>query len=322
MKREISGTSVATAVLLAAAAVLLCSRLQGFDAHAIGLPIAAALAIEAASYAGIIYFWCRRIRPLALVVGIPILFVLRIAISTGALICAELDSAHRLHLGVGLISPPSLSWLTAVAFAVIALYLVRGSLWQPAAESESAAKGGAARQKRGGKDRPAAQPTVTKVAFDTSTPTAVSLAEGPATAARSLGDDGDVFRVLEPTARNAQPAAPLIQPMPQIEGWVTVPAAVVAEQLPAGAEVNAAELLVPLALVVPRLREGEVRLPLSALEDVTVSMGAADGEVSVDLPLRLIVPQLPDELLELPEAHPPPWLVADAALEDVFFAKV
>jgi len=322
MKRDISGTSVATAVLLAIAAVLLCSRLQGLDAQAMSLPIAAALPIEAAFYAGTLYVWCGRFRVLALLLGIPLLVAIRIAISTGATMCAQLDAGRHIRLGAAVFSPVWTSWMTAGAFAIIALYLVRGALWRAQDKDQPRSSEGVAAHKRRGKDSETAEPTQTKVAFDTSPPSTISMVEGSAGAAHSLGDDGDVFRVLEPTARRVQPGSVPVQAMPQFEGWVTVPASVIADQLPAGAEVKAAELLIPLALVMPRLREGQVRIPVTALEDVSIPMGASDQIATVELPLPLIAPQIPDEALELPETAPPPWLAVDATVEDVFFAKV
>lgn len=322
MKRDISGTSVATAVLLTAAAVLLCSQLQGLDAHAISLPIAAALSIEVAFYAGTLYVWCGRFRPLAFILGIPVLIAIRIVISTGAALCAQLDAGHRTRLGAPVFSPMWTSWMTAVAFAIIVLYLVRGALWRAPVKDQARSNQGVAAHKRRGKDSAMAEPRQAKVALDTATPTMVTVIEGSPAAARPAGDDGDVFQVFEPTARRVQSGSPVVQPTPQIEGWVTIPASVVAEQLPAGAQVKAAELLIPLALVMPRLREGEVRIPVTELEDVSIPMGASDQALTIVLPLQLIAPQIPDEALELPETPPPSWLIVDAALEDVFFAKV
>jgi len=305
MKREISGTSVVTAVLLVAAAVLLCARLQGLNGDDLRLPLAAALLLEAAFYGGIVYVWCGRINVVAQALGIAALLATRIFISAAATIASQLDAAQRPQLHATVLSPVWQSWLTAGAFAVLSLHIVRGAFLPG-----KAAPGPAGRE--------ASEVAAVKVAFD-STP-------APRPAAAASGDEGDatssdesLFKLIEPQRR--RPAAATL-PIAIVDGWVSVPASVVEQQLPPGAQVRAEEILVPLALVMPRLREGEVRVPLNELDDISVPISAAESATSVELPLRLIVPQIPEQALELPETQPPAWLSVDAALEEIYFARV
>ncbi|UCH36607.1 MAG: hypothetical protein JSV65_09710 [Armatimonadota bacterium] len=313
MKREISGTSVATAVLLLAAAVLLCTRLESLDAPAIKLPVLAALLTEGAVYAGIIYVWSGRFSLRAELVCLPTLLLLRIAVSAAAAVGAELAAARRPHIGWDFLSPGWESWMTAAAFAVIAVYLVRGALMPPER---------APAERRAHKVS-TAQPTAAKVAFDSPPAQAGAGASADAEdAGRNGATDASLFQVLDPrdSAQSQMSSAP---PMPQVEGWVTVPASLIAEQLPPDAQLEVDEVTIPLSRIMPRLREGEVRIPLVELDDVVSRpAGAADDAASIELPLPAIVPLIPDEAFDLPQPKPPSWLAADAALEDIFFAKV
>ena len=311
MKRQISGTSVATAVLLVAAAILLCSRLQRLEAGGIALPVAAALLIEAAFYAGIVYLWCGRFRLRSEALGVAALYLIRIAVSAGAAAAAQLGGGPHAHLSWhGIMAPVWQSWMTAAGFTVVALALVR-DLLLPKREAPA---------QRPVKDSARAQPQAAKVMFDGP--------PGPPVVGAGLTGDGNdqapavdpsLFQVLEP--RRAA-AGPQLTPIPEVEGWAAVPASVVAQQLPAGAEVSGEEILIPLALIMRELRTGEVRLPAAELDGVYLPPGCDPQETQVELPLSLIVPQLPDEALELGEPRPPSWLTVETPLEDIFFARV
>ena len=313
MKREISGTSIATAILLVVAAILLCTQLQKLEATGIGLPPPATLLIEGAFYVGIIYLWCGRFHLRAQALGLAVLLALRIIISAGAIAGAQLDAGHRPQVAWDkALAPVWQSWMVACAFAVIAFHLVRGVIVRGRQAAEAPAV----------KESAPSRPAASKVMFDSAPPEAARHIEitdhGGGEAA---GGAATLFEVLEPR-RTSAPSAPLAAPVPQVEGWVSVPVAVIAEQLPPGAQVTGDELLIPLALIMPKLRTGAVRIPLAELEGISAPLATQDDEASVELPLRLIVPQLPDEVLELRQAQPPSWLAVDAALEDIFFAKV
>jgi len=310
MKRDISGTSVATAVLLLATAVVLCTKLQGIDAEAVKLPLFAVLLIECAFYAGVVYRWRGSFRVLTEVLGAAGLLAARIGISAAAAAGVQLVNAHRPHVGLSFLAPPWESWMTAALFAVVSLYMVRGMFI-------SADRIDAPRRSR----RDArAEPVTSKVAFESAAPQATGRIGDPRhDDGDAVGADDSAFHVLDPTR------PPVVQLPPaaiMIEGWVAVPASLIAPQLPAGAQIEGDEVTVPLAAVVRRLREGEVRIPLVELDDIiTLPVGASDERATIELPLRLVVPQIPDEVLELPEVQPPAWLAADTQLEEVFFAK-
>jgi len=314
MKRDISGTSVATAVLLLATAVVLCTKLQGIDAEAVKLPLFAVLLIECAFYAGVVYRWRGSFRVLTEVLGAAGLLAARIGISAAAAAGVQLATAHRPHVGLSFLAPPWESWMTAALFAVVSLYMVRGMFI-------SADRIDAPRSSR----RDARlEPVTSKVAFESAAPQAMGRVGDPRhDGGDAVGADDSVFRVLEPARPAGQP--PVVQLPPaaaMIEGWVAVPASLIAPQLPAGAQLEGDEVTVPLAAVVRRLREGEVRIPLVELDDIiTLPVGASDERATIELPLRLVVPQIPDEVLELPEVQPPAWLAADTQMEEVFFAK-
>jgi hypothetical protein len=310
MKRDISGTNVATAVLLLATAVVLCTKLQGADAEAVRLPLFVTLAIECALYAGVVYLWQGGVRVLTEVFGVAGLLAVRIGISAAAAGATQLVGAHRPHIGSTFLAPPWEAWATAILFAVVSLYLVRGLFI-------SAQRSDARRSRRDASP----EPVTTKVAFESAS------AEPTAPRADARRDDGGaastLLEVIDPARTEGQaqvvrlPAA-----APVVEGWVAVPASLIAPQLPPGAQIEGDEVTVPLAAVMRRLREGEVRIPLVELDDIIVlPVGASDERATIELPLRLVVPQIPDEALELPEGQAPAWLAVDAQLEEVFFAK-
>ena len=311
MRKQISGTSVATALLLVATAVLLCTKLDSLNATGIKLPPFAALPLEGVFYAGILYIWSGRLSLRAELLGLPTLFALRMGISAAAGSAVRLMSSAHAHPVAAALSPVWVVWATAAGFAVAAIYLLRDPLLPaPAADA------GRAPAKTGS---PSASG---KVSFESGSPSDAALAEAvSASAAPPDGDDdASLFRVLEPRAMARQEAQ--AAPFMQLEGWVTMPASLLLEQLPAGAESVQDRVEIPLALIMPQLRAGQIRIPASRLEGIMLPRGAADEEVTVELPLEMVVPQLPEEALELPECSPPSWLVEDAELEDIFLAKV
>jgi len=314
MRREISGTSVATAILVLAAGVLLCARIQTLNAGGIRLPLVAALAIEAVLYGGIIYIWCGRFSPRAEAFGVVALFEIRIAICAAAATAARLGAWQSLDVQRDIVAPVWEPWMAAGAFAVAVLYVVRGAIL-PAEPGEP--EQAAARRRR-------AEPIAAKVAFASASAPASApddaQPQDAETAAPARGHDS-AFQVLDPRP-SALPQAVMV-PVPEVEGSVTVPASVLSEQLPPGTQVDGEQVEIPLALVVPRLREGEVHLPAASLDGIVMlPVNADDEQATVELPLALIVAQLPDEVLELPEMEPPSWLAMESELEDIFFAKV
>jgi hypothetical protein len=310
MRKQISGTSVATALLLVATAVLLCTKLDSLNAAGIRLPPLAALPLEGAFYAGLLYIWSGRLSLRAELLGLPALFAVRMSISAAAGSVVRLMSSAHAHPLAAALSPVWVVWATAAGFAVAAIYLVRDPLLPSGA-------GDAGRAGRTGSPPPPG-----KLLFEPGPPVSAALAEAVSASATPRGqeDDASLFRVLDPrpTARQEAQAAPFVQ----IEGWVTIPTSVLLEQLPAGTKSVQDSVDIPLTLIMPQLREGQIRIPASHLEGVMVPRSATDEEATVELSLEMVVPQLPEESLELPECKAPSWLVEDAGLQDIFFAKV
>jgi hypothetical protein len=313
MRKEISGISVATAILLLAAASLLCTKFGGLDSAAMKLPPAAALSLEGLFYVGIISIWRRRMSPRALGLGVPTLFALRMGIVVAGAITTRAMGESASLSGAAMLSPATAVWATATCLAVAAFYPVRG-LVAPAASA-------------GDGVRPRAAPAPAKVLFEA---LPVNRHPGASAAAEQHHDrerDDTQFHLVESRPSAATSPTPSYAPPAYVEGWATVPSSVLLQQLPAGAKVVAGadggdSVEVPLALIVSRLREGEVRIPVGELDGViSLPAGGPAAETSVELPLELVVPQVPDEVLELRET-PPPWLAVEAELEDIFFAKV
>lgn len=309
MKREISGTSVATAVLLLAAAALMCIRMQRLETDGAPLPLYAALLLEAAFYSAVVALACRRLSLRAEALGVPALFAMRIGVSAVAAASVHLGASGHWPAAVDFLAPGWAAWVTAGAFSAAALSMVGGMMLQ----SAQATRGQSARG-------PVAALAPAKVAFESERPQ-----QAPGVAPRPTTEPAEAapttFQVLEPLPA-ATPAVVLPPPPPQVEGWITLPASALRAQLPPGAEVEGESLVIPLSLIVPRLREGQVRIPLEELRGIISLPPDGEETAQVELPLPLVVQQLPDEVLELPESTPPSWLAVDAGLEEVLFAKV
>jgi hypothetical protein len=120
----------------------------------------------------------------------------------------------------------------------------------------------------------------------------------------------------------------------ELEGTIDLPLGAVLTQVPrelwgdsAGDYAPSHPVSVPIEFVVPQLKEARIVVRWSDLYEwlppgagrADVGLGHGKRDDLVLLPLELVVPQLPPEVFELPEATPPAWAHVDEN-ESVLFA--
>jgi hypothetical protein len=132
--------------------------------------------------------------------------------------------------------------------------------------------------------------------------------------------------------------SPLAGPPLAVECEVQIPLALVLSQLGQAGAVDESTLVevrpdlnmsIPVSLVTPGLREGEVALPISALapylpngipyDAASEEMGEMTAQPMIVLPLEIIVPQIPVEAFALPERSSPDWMSAEPTEADAAF---
>lgn len=106
-----------------------------------------------------------------------------------------------------------------------------------------------------------------------------------------------------------------------IEGSIALPLQVALKNVAsfsAAADDGEARIEVPLALIVPHLKEGQI---VVATRDLAPHLppGVTVGQESVELPLREVVLALPPDVLRLPPANPPAWARVEGLDQEVLF---
>ncbi len=127
---------------------------------------------------------------------------------------------------------------------------------------------------------------------------------------------------IAPAAELVSPLVPPPLPEEYAERPIEVPAAALLKQLPPdwvndphGTRAETEVVRIPLAVLWPEMREGELRIPLSDLQPylphglVAVPAVGRNGHAVTDLlvPMSVVVPQLPGELFALGRRAPLPW---------------
>jgi len=181
--------------------------------------------------------------------------------------------------------------------------------------------------KSGGRSAPA--PRLERVSFrflttaESGSATAVEMAPKPATTEPA------------PAAELVSPLIPPPLPEEYADRPIEIPAAALVNQLPPEWVNDPNEtrrqtevVRIPLAVLWPELREGQLRIPLSDLQPylpnglVSIPAVGRNGQAVTDLavPLQVVVPQLPSELFALGRRAPLPWAKMEAETTAPLFA--
>jgi len=310
MKKQASVTGIAAAVLMAAGGILLSAHLSAVR----GLPAIeqrSALPIELAFYLLVMVVVGRRYSLQGYLLGIGCMLGMRLLIDTAAVAWLLLQQHASAVVIADHVFSSTPVWVGSAVMAALSLSPLAGLLPERARADRRARLMAEVEQNRRQQTAPAASPVVEQVRPE------------PA---------------LYVPAGEQTPKAPVAprhldrRVMRQVEGWVEIPTQAIVAQLPEsllGKEAaNGGVARVPLSVVLPELPEGRVRVRLTEVIDclpegcLRPDLGVFGSEApEIDLPLEVIVPQLPEEVLEVEAARPPVWLKVDPELERTLFVS-
>ncbi len=312
MRKEFTAVSTLSAILLFTAGMVLCMQVANIKSGA-GAAISGPVlwAVEVAVFGATVLGWRPKVSFAGWILGIAVVAVMRIALVSGAGMVLAI-TRETTNMGPAMSQTSAfLPRMCAAGFALMICYPFRFLL--PLREAEIG---------KGFRD---------------------------GSAARGNGEDG--LLIVTMRDRGGQPAesprgdarmhssSGILSSVPLVEGEVELPLSTVLALMPehlitdrALALGDTETLAIPLEVIVPQLKEARVVfnvtelrswIPL-AVRKALVQPADSDIETEnglVALPLELIIPQLPAEVLELPPPSPPAWAQVDAA-ERVVFATV
>ncbi len=316
IRKEFTALSAFSVIAACAAGAVLCAQ---FSQTELQLGMAASgpvlWAVEAVVFGTAIFIWYPRVSFVGWLLGIVGLMTVRVALVSAAGVV--IVYAHRVpNAGAALEQAQRLvPRACAVLFSLMACYPLR--VFLPLREARSV-----------GKRRSFAD----------------SAAVKSAAAGGGEGDGGLLIVTVKGRGSDESQLQPPIPPhrgpgmVPQlnVEGEVELPASSILALLPdelvtdkALAIGEAQTVTIPLHIVHPQLREGQVLFTASelrgmlppAVRKALAQPGDSGPEVEnmpVSLPLEHIVPQLPAEALELPPPAPPAWAEVDESQKIVF----
>jgi hypothetical protein len=328
MRKDIGTTSLLAILVLLAAGILLSVQAQ--RAGEAPWHIAAWLlwTLELALYAVALFVWQPNLAWHGLALGLIAMLALRHLTASGAAVAGSLmPGAPTLRIALVHSFDDFYPRIISIGFSLLMMYPLR--LLLPARASASAVV-----------------PPAPSWADWQPTATTAAPTKDEAELTRTLGRLGTIVLMGGQSPTSGELALEVMKHGPitsvaaarHYEGSVTVTLAEVLDHLPieAGAD-TVREKLAPLAvklpldLIVPQLKEGQVLLSPAQLatylpeEAVTLIAGLrmpSPKEAMIALPLRAILPQLPPEVLALPVADPPPWATAVDKAERLPFAGV
>jgi len=316
MQKQFSATGVSTLLLAMGAGILLTAKLQMNGAEDwSGIPIWILWAGEFLAYLAALLIWAPGIPLSFLIFGIIAVFAARTAVAGGA---ALVDSFLRPNGEIAsafarCFSEP-LSRACSIIFALMAIYPFRNLL--PRRHSPSVSK--------------KVPSKASSQAYGALAPKGGTFLFGAPGAGYLEGPAGKNAFASRPAAE----AAPCL-PAHLMEKEIAIPLRVIFPQLPAGVLkpeiadrvlLDSMQVKLPLSLIAPQLKEAFIQVSVAALLSF-FPKGWADPPMSgaeemIDLPLEVVVPQLPDEILLLPPPSPPAWANAVQEEDKVLFARV
>ena len=318
MQRQLSAVSLFTSLISLAAATLITMQLQQADlAAGWRVPSALLWTLEAAVYAMVVYGWQPSIGAGSWALAVGSLLVVRslIGVASGFAVIASGSGTVESAIGNALADLPARA--CGVVFTIMVVYPLRSLL---------PSRNRLARARLRGREGEGAR--------------AASGSGKEGSGVLLLMEGGPTRRAgkREQLAADARDAAELLA-APELEGSVTVPLGALLPQLPQQEEIQATvegldrdfPVEVPLQMIVPQLREARLQVTGPELAQILPSRGPwsafveylhSPNAVVFSLPLRVVIPQLPPEALELPAIAPPVWAKLEEEEEKLLFAVV
>lgn len=318
MRRGFSPIGALSTLIFFLAAVVICLQL----AHTKSvpewrLPPPVVWLLEVAIFGMIVYAWKPRISFGAWMVGIGVLVLVRLSLTATCTLGYQVvqQSASLEGLGAQHLSGPVLR-ICAALFAVMVLYPMRGVLpvrLLAAREGRriSTSAAGSATSGSGAANEPA----LWFVRGEEKIP--VWLGAG-----RQSDDDAIVPDLAQDETIEGSVLLPLREVLAQVPPELVSQKAMECQ--------DSTFVSLPLSVIVPQLKEARIVVRLDDLrnwipsETINVPPDWADPGAEaplVFLPLELVVPRLPEELLELPPPSPPDW-AKDKQADTVVFAII
>ena len=315
MRREFSGISAVSMVMFFLAATVVCLQIT----HTKGLPDwplpqGVIWALEVAIFGAAVYLWRRRVSLGPWLLAIGALLLVRMGLTHSSAFAYSLMHTETSYQAALAEMSEVLPRVCAALFSLVVVhplrYFLPATLLPGRSRSQSRAAAFAF------PDMPTSGPNDPALWFvrgEEKIPVWLD-------AKNSGGDD----------------AVSSATPMEQVEGYLDLPLRDVLAQIPhefisekAARHDGAEPVSLPLAVVLPQLREARIvirldelcdRLP-SDVVDLPEAMVMAEEEVPLVLiPIELVVPRLPEGALEMPPASPPAWAKLECT-EKVVFAR-
>lgn len=319
MQRQFSATGLVTLLFILGAGVLLTAQLHITAADGwSGIPSWILWIVELSAYIAALLTWIPGISRPCLLLGLVAMLAMRAASAAGAgLVISFLQPAEHFANNFRAALGETLPRSCSIIFAIMAFYPVRYLLPRRSQANRLRERGAA----------------------DTASPAAAlppAHRGGTFLFGAPGSQPGSLVAATPPAAANSNAARPPVVLSEQLrELKLAVPLRVIFPQLPAGvlkpelAErifSDAMEVKVPLTAVLPQLGEALIQIPvdelLSYLPKAWLDHPMAGMEEKVILPLEVVVPQLPEEVLKLSDPCPPAWAAVVSEEEKVLFAQV
>jgi len=287
--KTFSVASGSAAVLIAGSGAMICARLAQGAASSIPMPSWLALLMELGTYAALLALFGAPRSALTYAVGVIALCAIRWAITLAS------GGIQALHEGGGAwqhaktMQGMAAPRMAALVFSAVAFFPLRDLL-----------PGGPSSRPAGASQKKNAEQSDVMLLFGDQAGTEVSPDE-----TAEAADDSQ---------------SPGVEQAP-IEGSLSLPLRVALQNVAsfsAAADSGEVEIEVPLALIVPHLKEGRI---VVAARDLAPHFppGVNVGQETVELPLREVVLALPADVLRLPHASPPAWARVEGLDQEVLF---
>ncbi len=319
MQKRLSATGLVTSLLVIGAGTLLTAQVHQLPgAEGWNIPGWILWAGEASTFLAALLLWTQEPSGLSVALGLAALFSLRLAVGAAAAAVYQLvHPAGEFSAVLGACYTSLPSRVCSIVFALMAFYPARTLLPRRAAVVRVT--------QRASKEAPFQNllhsPASKSANF-------LFAASGPGAGEASATAGGTLTR------SGAEMLAGML-PADLQEHKILIPLQLLACQLPSGVlkqEVmerlprERLEVAVPLNVIFPQLKEAlvqiSVALLLSFFPKGWVLPPAAGGEEKITLPLEAVIPQVPEEALQLPAPSPPAWAGVLQEEEKLLFARV
>jgi len=314
MRREFTAISVSSMIIASVAGIVFCLQLATLKpSPGFQLSEPVLWAVEVAILGAAIYIWQTHISLPGWVLGIGGIVCARVMLSLGAATVTQLGQpATDLPTAMGQMSAFA-PRMCAIFFSLMICYPLRVFLPSRPERATTDARRFA--------ESPAVKSPVA-VRGD-SVSDLIIVAKGESDRGQTAEAQRRSARMLGVSSQQTEVDGTIELPAPTV--LQLLPQELLRERLP---QIKDSQMIsVPLDVILPQLREAQILvssaqirswLPPGLRKVLVDAPDANEEEPSVSLPLELIVPKLPADVLALPPPSPPAWAKVDETQEVVF----